>query len=98
MIAIFSVALPPGDKRRGAGLSAASTHGLPNGATPAYAGLLGEREEPAAQIHPDCGHAGQAHPQRRQPKGGHQQHTVHWVSPHVPPTAERVKSPPSGKS
>lgn len=72
MIVIFPVAFPPGDKCCGAGLSAASTHGLPHGATPANVGLLGEREEPATQIHPDCGHAGQANPQRRQPKGGNQ--------------------------
>lgn len=47
-----------GDKCRRAGLSAASTHGLPHSTSPAYAGLLGKREEPATQIHPDCGHAG----------------------------------------
>ena len=68
--------LPPGDQRGGAGLPAAPAHGLSHRAAPAHAGLLGEGEEPAAQVHPDRGHAGQADPQRRQPEGGHQQHAV----------------------
>lgn len=50
--------LASGDKCRGAGLPTASTDGLSHSTTPAHVGLLGEGEEPAAQIHPDCGHAG----------------------------------------
>lgn len=47
-----------GDKCSGAGLSAPAPHGLPHGTPSAHARLLGEREEPAAQIHPNRGHTG----------------------------------------
>lgn len=60
---LFDIILIPtilisGDKCGGAGLSAPATHGLPHSTPSAHARLLGEREEPAAQIHPNRGHTG----------------------------------------
>lgn len=61
-----------GDDCGGAGLSSAPSYGLPHGAAPAHVGVLGEGEEPEAQVLPNRQHPGQASPQRRHPQGGHQ--------------------------
>lgn len=57
-IILIPIIFISGDKCGGAGLSAPATHGLPHSTPSAHARLLGEREEPAAQIHPNRGHAG----------------------------------------
>lgn len=63
---------PGCDDCGGAGLSSAPSYGLPHGAAPAHVGVLGEGEEPEAQILPDRQHPGQAAPQRRHTQSGHQ--------------------------
>ena len=69
---ILTLLLSVGDDCCGAGLPLAPSHGLPHGAAPAHAGVLGEGEEPEAKVLPNRQHPGQASPQRRHPQGGHQ--------------------------
>lgn len=66
--------LSSGDDSGGAGLPSASTHGLSHGAASADVGVLDEGKEPETQVYSHRQHVGQTAPQRRQPKGGDQQH------------------------
>lgn len=58
----------PGDKRHRAGLPPASTHGLPQYATPANAGLLAEGPQRATPLRRHRQHPGQDDPEPHQPQ------------------------------
>lgn len=76
-----------GDKRHRAGLPPASTHGLPQYATPANAGLLAEGPQRAAPLRRHRQHPGQDDPEPHQPQSCRQ----HPIS--VSEFAAGVKTP-----
>lgn len=78
----------PGDKRHRAGLPPASTHGLPQYAAPADAGLLAEGPQRATALRRHRQHPGQDDPQPHQP----QSRSQHPIS--VSESTSDVETPP----